>query len=172
MLILRVAFQCDGQFLVSHAFFDDGLHVFQGYKGGDAFNCKNAGKIHSRNGVNNLSYRYADDDTTRLLVSGAGATSGVLKIRFKPPTSDQCLGMDITIPLTQPSSSAGSSDIGKWLDSANIQTTIYPGTYKINSGNSKQFISQAGNQGSCKDTLVITGNDDALGTPITIYDHR
>lgn len=149
-----------------------GLHVFRG-NNGNPYSCKNAGVTHSRNGRGNLVYNSIDDDTTRLDVSGAGATTGVLRIRFNPTPSksDVCAGMDINIPITQPAT-GGSGVVGKWLDSANIQTTIYPGIYHIDPTNSKHFISKADNQGDCKDILVITGNDDANGTPVMLYDQK
>lgn len=144
--------------------------IFQGYKS-SPFLCSNAGTVHTRNGKGNFHYTSADDDTQRLVVSGAGASTGRLKIRVADPSKpSDCIRLDMDIQITQSSDTAGSGLVGKWLDSDNIQTTIFPGVYKKNPGNTKQFISQAENQGPCKDTLVISGDDNALGTPVIIYD--
>jgi hypothetical protein len=69
--------------------------------------------------------------------------------------------------------STAAGTLGSWLDSANIKlTTIYAATYQKSTTNPKQFISQAANQGPCKDVLVRTGDDNDLGSPITVYDQE
>lgn len=142
------------------------------------YKCQDAGKIVSKYdhpGSHNGNYMMVDDDTTRIRV--ISQTQVVVEIRFKESSKNQCLGPAggaFTMDISQPAGSAGSAALGQWLDSANIQLNSgAPGIYKVSPSNSSQFISTATKgQGSCKDTVVITGPDDSLGTPVAFYDQK
>jgi hypothetical protein len=118
----------------------------------------------------NLKHRQASDDTMRIDAQSAGNAIGYLRIRFNPTpdNADNCYSQDIQVPI---GNTTAGTVIGKWLDSANIQTdAIYPAIYQKSGTNPKEFISQAGNQGPCKDILMITGDDTPTGTPVKLYD--
>lgn len=176
----------------------DGLYVIQGSDVRDADNsgdgrvfvkndadsnkyrCQDAGKIIWNN-PSSHDYQMVDDDTSRIYVSNNDESVAVLENRVKQPDKNQCIGFSggsYSVKISQASQGAGSQNIGKWLDSANIQINSNVGSkqagavYKISTTNSKEFISQGDDQGACKDVLVITGNDDAFGTPVTIYNQK
>jgi hypothetical protein len=141
------------------------------------YQCEDAGHIESKNqssGANRGNYSIVDDDTTRILVLSQDQVS--LNIHVKDATKNQCYspgGGSIKVPIATASGSAGNALLGRWLDSANIQLDVgAPGIFHISPTNSKQFISTASGQGSCKDVIEITGDDTDIGTPVTFYDQK
>lgn len=147
------------------------------------YRCQDAGRINREytNKKQGSNPRLIDDDTTRIYVANKDESVAVLESRVKQPDKNQCIGFNggsYSVKISQASQGAGSQNLGKWLDSANIQIDNNVGSkqagavYKISTTNSKEFISQGDDQGACKDVLVITGNDDAFGTPVTVYNQK